>query len=62
MLANSIVVRLVVLCFMILVGFSIAKSIQTESVLAFLLAILSLGAGIYCVYLLHKVREQKKII
>ena len=60
MLSNPIFRRVVALCFMVLVSFSIAKSIQTASALAFGLAVLSLGAGINFLYLLKKAREQEE--
>ena len=44
------------LAFMALVGFSIAKSLYVGSVIGTILAITSLGAGIYFVYLMLNLR------
>jgi hypothetical protein len=50
--------RLIVLGFMVLVGFSLAKSIQAKSMMGLILALTSLGAGIYFLYLLAKAKEE----
>ena len=63
MLSQTFVNRFLILSFMVLVGFSIAKSIQASSPLGLILAIISLGAGIYFIYLLqrlHANREQEE--
>lgn len=52
--------RLIILGFMALVGYCLAKSIQTQSVIGIILALTSLGAGIYFLYLLAKAREERK--
>lgn len=59
MLSNTFLTRFIVLCFMVLVGFSIAKSIYSASIIGFLLAITSLVAGIYFMYLLARVKEEQ---
>ena len=43
---------------MALVGFSFAKSIQYGSVIGFILALASLVAAIYFLYLLAKAKEE----
>jgi hypothetical protein len=45
---------------MVLVGFSIAKSIQAGSPLGLILAVVSLCAGGYFVYLLKQAKEQEE--
>lgn len=50
--------RFIILSFMALVGFSLAKSIQTKSVMGLILALTSLGAGIYFLYLLAKAKQE----
>ena len=63
MLSRTFVNRFLILSFMVLVGFSIAKSIQVSSLLGLILAIISLGAGIYFIYLLQQLnanREQEE--
>ncbi|HTD93968.1 MAG TPA: hypothetical protein VK644_09160 [Chitinophagaceae bacterium] len=58
MLSRTLLNRIIILGYMVLVGFSLAKSIQSGSKLGFLLALLSLGAGIYFLYLLAKANEE----
>jgi disulfide bond formation protein DsbB len=58
MLSRTLLNRIIILGYMVLVGFSLAKSIQSGSKLGFLLALLSLGAGIYFLYLLVKANEE----
>jgi hypothetical protein len=63
MFSHTLISRLIVICFMVLVGFSIAKSIRVSSPLGLILAIVSLGAGIYFIYLLQQLnasREQEE--
>jgi disulfide bond formation protein DsbB len=58
MLSRTLINRLIILGYMVLVGFSLAKSIQSGSKLGFVLALLGLGAGIYFLYLLVKANEE----
>ncbi len=58
MLSRPLFTRCLILGFMVLVGFSIAKSINAGSTLGLVLALVSLGAGIYAVYLLKQAKEQ----
>ncbi|MBL7744699.1 MAG: hypothetical protein JNN00_14605 [Chitinophagaceae bacterium] len=65
MISRTLVNRLIIFAFMVLVGFSLAKAIQFRSVMGILLALTSLGAGIYFLYLLAKMkyeREQEEAI
>ncbi len=50
--------RLIILGFMGLVGFCLAKAISIGSIIGILLALVSLGAGIYFLYILAKAREE----
>jgi hypothetical protein len=50
--------RLIILGFMVLVGFALAKSIQTGSWLGLSLCVTSLGAGIYFLYLLARMKQE----
>jgi amino acid permease len=50
--------RLTILCFIVLVGYSLARSIQTQTVIGIILALVSLGASIYFFYLLAKAKEE----
>lgn len=58
----TLITRCVILAFMVLVGFAIAKSIQAESPLGLVLALVSLGSGIYFVYLLKQAKEQEESV
>jgi amino acid permease len=52
--------RLIILGFMVLVGYSLAKSIYSQSVMGIILALTSLGAGIYFLYLLAKANGESR--
>ncbi|HKB45131.1 MAG TPA: hypothetical protein VKC90_12100 [Chitinophagaceae bacterium] len=52
--------RLIILGFMVLVGYSIAKSIYSQSMMGIILALTSLVAGIYFLYLLAKTKEESR--
>jgi hypothetical protein len=50
--------RLILVAFMVLVGFSLAKAIYSQSIIGVLLSVVSLVAGFFCLYLLGKAREE----
>ena len=52
--------RVIVLGFLVLVGFGLARSIQYKSMLGVILALISLGAAIYFFYLLAKAQQEAK--
>jgi general stress protein CsbA len=58
MLSQHTINRLIVIGFMVLVGFCLAKAIYTKSFMGILLAFVSLGAGVYFMYILAKAKEQ----
>jgi hypothetical protein len=58
MTVRSFFNKAIILCFMGLVGFSLAKGIYTESFLGIVLALVALGAGIYFLYVLAKVKTE----
>jgi len=58
MFSNVGISRMIILGFMVLVGFALAKSIQSGSSLGFCLCIISLGAAIYFLYLLVKMDQE----
>ena len=60
MLSHPTLTRCIVIGFMVLVGFSLAKSINSGNSLGVVLALVSLTAGIYFVYLLKKANEQQE--
>lgn len=53
--------RIIILGFMGLVGFCLAKAISTGSFMGILLALVSLGAGIYFLYILSKARREMEM-
>ncbi len=57
MLTRTTLNRAIIIGFMILVGFCLAKAIYSQSFMGFLLALTSLGAGIYFLHLLGKAKE-----
>lgn len=57
MIPKKILNRAIILGFMCLVGYCLAKAIYTGSVMGILLALVSLGAGIYFLYIVAKARE-----
>ena len=57
MISRSILNRLIVFVFMILVGYCLARGIKYQSVMGIILALTSLGAGVYFLYLLVKTKE-----
>ena len=52
--------RMIILGFMALVGFCLAKAISTGSFMGILLALVSLGAGIYFLYILSKAKREMR--
>lgn len=58
MLSRTILNRIIILGFMVLIGFCLAKAIYTQSVMGIILALTSLGAAIYFLYLLAKAKEE----
>ena len=50
--------RMIILGFMGLVGYSLAKAISTGSFMGILLALVSLGAAIYFLYILSKAKRE----
>lgn len=60
MISRTLINRIIIFSFMVLVGFSLAKAIQTQSILGILLSVVSLGAGIYFLYLLARIKYEKE--
>lgn len=58
MLSNPLINRTVILLFMVLVGWCLARGIYYKSVMGIILALTSLGAGIYFIYLLNRMKEE----
>ncbi|MBP8114554.1 MAG: hypothetical protein KAY50_04295 [Chitinophagaceae bacterium] len=58
MLSKQTINRLIIIGFMVLVGFCLAKAIYHQSVMGIILALTSLGAGIYFLYMVAKANEE----
>jgi hypothetical protein len=57
LLSRTLISRVIIFLFMVMVGFSLAKGIQSQSVLAIILSVTSLSAGVYFIHLLAKAKE-----
>jgi hypothetical protein len=58
MISRQTLNRLIIFSFMVLVGYWLAKAIYHKSIMGIILALVSLGAGIYFLYILAKAKEQ----
>lgn len=58
MLSRQTLNRIIIIGFMVLVGFALAKAIYHNSIMGIIMALTSLGAGIYFLYLMVKAKEQ----
>lgn len=58
MISRTFLSRLIILGFMVLVGYALAKSIQAGSIIGAILSLTSLGAGIYLLYLVAKAKQE----
>ena len=57
MISHTPIYRFIALTFILLVGYSLVRAIQLQSVIAILLAVISLSACIYFLYLLAKAKK-----
>lgn len=58
MLSRTILTRIIILGFMVIVGWCLARGIYYRSVMGIILAATSLCAGVYFLYLLAKMKEE----
>jgi hypothetical protein len=58
MISKTLINKIIIIGFMMLVGFSLAKAIYHKSFMGIFLALLSLGAGVYFLYLLVKAKAE----
>lgn len=58
MLSRHQLNRILVIGFMVLVGYALAKAFYNNSVMGIILGFTSLGAGIYFLYLLAKAKDE----
>jgi len=56
--SRTLLNRMIILGFMVLVGYCLARSIYYQSVIGTVLAIVSLGSGLYFLNLLAKANQQ----
>lgn len=61
MLSRPTLNRLIIIGFMVLVGFCLAKAIYHNSFMGITLALVSLGAAIYFLYILVKARQEMEM-
>ena len=58
MISRHTLNRIIIIGFMVLVGFCLAKAIYHRSFMGITLAFVALGAGIYFVYILVKAKQE----
>jgi len=58
MLSRHQLNRIIVIGFMVLVGYALAKAIYHNSIMGILLGLNSLAAGVYFLYLMVKAKEE----
>jgi hypothetical protein len=58
MLSRTNLNRAIILGFMVLVGYCLARAIYWKSLMGIILALVSLGAAVYFLYILAKAREE----
>lgn len=58
MLSRSTLNRIIIIGFMVLVGFCLAKAVYHKSFMGITLALVSLGAAVYFLYILVKAKEE----
>ena len=60
MIPRTLINVAVIFVFVALVGYSVAQSLKYESFIGFILALTSLGAAIYFIYLLAKAKQESE--
>ncbi|MGQ0737459.1 MAG: hypothetical protein ACT4OJ_00205 [Bacteroidota bacterium] len=58
MSSRQILNRIIILGFMVLVGFALAMAIYYKSFMGITLALVSLGAAVYFLYILAKAKQE----
>jgi len=58
MQSRTLLYRSIILGFMVLVGYCLARAIYWKSVMGIMLALVSLGAGVYFLYIMAKARQE----
>lgn len=62
MIQRAILNRIIIISFMIVVGFCLARGIYYQSVMGIILALVSLSAGVYFLYLLAKAKQEMELL
>jgi uncharacterized membrane protein len=60
MIPRTLINAAVIFVFVTLVGYSVAQSLKYESFIGFILALTSLGAAIYFIYLMAKAKHARE--
>jgi uncharacterized membrane protein YhfC len=58
MISREMLNRIIIIGFMVLVGFCLAKAIYSKSFMGIVLALVSLGAATYFLYILVKAKQE----
>ncbi len=58
MISRPTLNKIIIIAFMVLIGFSLAKAIYHKSFMGITLALVSLGAAVYFLYVLAKAKEE----
>ncbi|MDZ4794013.1 MAG: hypothetical protein SGI83_07015 [Bacteroidota bacterium] len=58
MISRTTLNKIIIISFMVLIGFSLAKAIYHKSFMGIALALVSLGAALYFLYVLAKAKEE----
>lgn len=61
MLSRPTLNKIIIISFMVLIGFSLAKAIYHGSFMGITLALVALGAAIYFLYILTKAKEEMEV-
>ena len=61
MLSRTTLNKIIIISFMVLIGFSLAKAIYHGSFMGIILALVSLGAAVYFLYILAKAKEEMEM-
>ena len=61
MISRTTLNKIIIISFMVLIGFSLAKAIYHGSFMGITLALVSLGAAIYFLYVLAKAKEDMEM-
>ncbi len=58
MISKNTINRIIIISFMVLIGFSLSKAVYHKSFIGITIAFVSLGAAVYFLYILVKAKEE----